>query len=190
MQMNNMESLASAIKYLAERGIDVSPYSDNRFFCKRDGAPNVTLTATAEGFEFTYWDGCPGPAPDDFAVHYRLLDDVLLAVWCFFFAKPVVIDGWMIPLHRRPEWSLPTVQYRLANAVTIDIVRFQAIKNDRLRRASLNLQDKQIGLLHAQTTQFLAFAHQTRTDFWLMLRRDLEEGYVVEGSRGLIDLYE
>jgi hypothetical protein len=190
MQANNMESLATAAKYLTERGISVSFYSEDRLYCKRDGAHGTTITASAEGFGFTCWEGCPGPAPDDFMVQYQFLDEVLLAVWCFYFAKPVMIDEWLVPLHRRPYWSLPTVQYRLANATTIDNVRFQAIKDDRRRRASLNLQNKQIGLVHAKTTQFLACAHQTRTDIWLMLRRDLSEGFVVGGSKGLIELYE
>lgn len=175
-----VESLQSSVKYLEERGIAVNVYSETNISCQRTGDITLSVSGTTkDGFVLVSWECCPGPGPDDFRVRFKTLDEILLAVWSFYFAKPVIVNGWIIPLHRRPYWDLPRLQYRLANVSHIDAVAFKAIEDLRRQRVALSPQTPAIGLVAAECIQFLPCQHQTRIDHSLMLRRDLEEGYVV-----------
>lgn len=171
-----VKSLKSSAKYLSEHGIAVHVYAEGHISCQRNGDNALEVSGTTtDRFVIVSWEYCPGPGPDDFRVTFKTLDEVLLAVWSFYFAKPVVVNGWIIPLHRRPYWDLPRLQYRLANAHHIDLAAFQAIEELRCQRAYASPP----GPAAAEFTQFLPCQHRTEIDRSLMLKRDLEKAYVV-----------
>lgn len=174
--------MKTAAKYLAEKGIEVIQTSEQCLMCGFAQDVAVELTKKDENYcvESTS-EKMPGPGEDDFAVTYSTLDEALLAVWCFYFAKPVEINAWVIPMHRRPFWALSKLQYRLANLAHISEAQFEAIKETRHRRSLQSLpRGKPIGGLElAARSQFLGCSHVSDANLRLTIRRDLEEAYVV-----------
>ena len=113
-------------------------------------------------------------------VGYAVLDEALLAIWCFYFAKPIEIDGWVVPLHKRPFWTLSKFQYRLANLSHLSASQFERIKETRLRRSLQRVGKAEGGLKLAEVSQFLMCKSSRFSNVKLMVRRDLEEAYIVQ----------
>jgi len=178
------------MKYLSERGIATKETSPNRFSIHVEGKRHSTLEEKFESFLFTCWDFVPGPAKDDFHVAFGELDDALLAVWYFYFGGPVRVGGWDLSMHQHPNWSLGKLAYRIANAFHVTSSQFEGIAESRRtqRRRDLNALPSSDGsrLLSdsryatALRSQFIACSSASMASHILMLRRDLEEAYVVE----------
>lgn len=171
--------MKTALKYLAEKGIEVNQISEQCFTCGFAQDIAVELTKKDENYRLESWQTIPGPGEDDFAVTYSTLDEALLAVWCFYFAKPVEINAWVVPMHRRPFWALSKLQYRLANLAHISEAQFEAIKETRHRRSLPGGRQPVLGLKLADSSQFLGCSHVSDANLRLMVRRDLEEAYIV-----------
>jgi hypothetical protein len=120
--------------------------------------------------------------PRDFSVEYGTLDEALLVTWNYFFGQAVVIGGWSFDLHKHPYWSLEKLQYRLANLVHVNDTAFAAIEEQRCY-ASTNgfpglrprAEDRERWLAWS----FVRCNPASSRDICLMMRRDLEEAYVV-----------
>jgi len=179
-------TLSSSIKYLAERGIAITEISANRYVLHVEGKRSSSLEQGPNGFLFSCWDCAPGPGPDDFRTAFGVLDDALLAAWYFYFGQAVGVDGWCIPMHQHPYWSLNRLAYRIANAIHLTSDQFEVMEEsrqrDRMSRATAGLPPSDGRYAAALRSQFVACPSATSSDT-LMLRRDLEEAYVVE-SRG------
>ncbi len=171
--------MKTALKYLAEKGVEVTQISEQCFTCGFAQDVAVELTKKDENYRLESWQTIPGPGEDDFSVTYSTLDEALLAVWCFYFAKPIEINAWVIPMHRRPFWALSKLQYRLANLAHISEAQFEAIKETRHRRSWSEGRQSVLGLKLAGSSQFLGCSHVSDVNLRLMVRRDLEEAYVV-----------
>jgi hypothetical protein len=178
-------TLASSIKYLAERGVTAEELSPNRYSLHVEGKRHSTLSQAPEGYLFGCWDYVPGPGKDDFSVTFSDLDSALLAVWYFYFGEPVQVAGWKVPMHQQPSWSLGKLAYRIASAVHVNSIRFKAITESRdadLMAFVSSAGDRSRSggrYAKAMRSQFIACASASMDSRSLMLRRDLEEAYVV-----------
>ncbi|MCW5650052.1 MAG: hypothetical protein KIS62_09920 [Ramlibacter sp.] len=175
-------TLASSAKYLSEKGLSVRRVSENRLFVHREGDRAIELVETERVYTVCSWEYVPGPGEDDFSVTVATLDEALLVTWCYFFATPIEISGWVLPIHRRPHWSLARLQYRLNNASHVTRPQFETVSEERRRRALEQPGAKGYGLAFAEQAQFiLAGVHGASGDSFLV-RRDLEEAYVVTNA--------
>jgi hypothetical protein len=177
------QNLKPALKYLRERGLtadicksDEQPLSHIHFSKSGDVATILFKKADRWVFEFT---GAlvPGPDKNNFRVAYRNLDDALLAVWAFYFGKPAIINGWMIPFHRYPDWNFARLQYRLANCATISQASFTALREKR--QEDIRGEGRGFNAVAFQLSSFIKISQDEQNDIVLWLRRDLGEGYVV-----------
>lgn len=180
-----MATLRTCAKYLSERGITVTASSDMSLCCGMHGDINLCVReSTNRGFVVENNEKrVPGVGKEDFSVSCETLDECVLIVWGFFFAKPIQIDEWLIPIHRHPYWSLAKVQYLLSSAPHVSEQQFQAIEEERTERL---LRDPRVvrggSMDFAQKTQFFACPHRLDKGATLMLRRDLDEGYFVRSN--------
>ncbi len=182
-----MASLSSAAKYLAEYGLQVVLNNDTSMSCVREGDLSLDLQYIGDQFRLSHWSCTPGPGENDFQVCYQSLDEALLAVWCFYFAPTIEINGWHMPLHRRPYWQLPRVLFRMTNVTHIDAAQFESIRARRVYDAqgfptmTMNLlkNHTESRLDAANRSQFLRCWQADDSTLTLMLRRDLDEGYIV-----------
>jgi hypothetical protein len=181
--------LASSIKYLSERGVTAKEMSPNRYSLHVEGKRYSTLDEASEGYHFRCWDYAPGPGKDDFSVAFSELDDALLAVWYFYFGEPVQVTEWKVPMHQQPNWLLGKLAYRIANAVHVSSIQFEATEESR--GADLVAFTSSAGgrppsegrYAIALRSQFIACPSASTDSHTLMLRRDLEEAYVVTDQR-------
>jgi hypothetical protein len=177
-----MVTLASSAKYLSEKGLSVKSVSDSRLFVQREGDRTIDLKGVDHAYTISSWEYAPGPGEDDFRLTVATLDESLLITWCYYFAKPVEISGWVIPIHRRPFWSLPKLQFRLANAAHVTSEQFEGVREQRRRRALAEPGAKGIGLKSAEQAQFILAGAHSSSGHSLLVRRDLEEAYVVTNA--------
>jgi len=175
-------TLASSAKYLSEKGLSVKCVSENRLFVQREGDRTIDLVEEDHVYKVCSWEYAPGPGEDDFSLTVATLDEALLVTWCYFFATPIEISGWVVPIHRRPYWSLAKLQSRLANASHVTRPQSETVREERRRRALEHSGAKTFGLAFAERAQFiLAGVHSVSGDSFLV-RRDLEEAYVVTNA--------
>lgn len=184
MNQQDADEFLSATKVLKDRGLETSIVTPNeRLRVWRESADLLDISRFNTGWRVERWEHVPGPGPDDFSVAFATLDETLLAVWGYFFGKPISIDGWIIPMHRRPFWTLGRVQYCLANVVHVGPAAFDAIRERREQRARGVAGKKEPGRAdQAAASQFLRCDHVSEPNLGLMLRRDLEEGYVIDAG--------
>jgi hypothetical protein len=109
-----MSSLENSVKHLTERGLVVTVLSPDRLHVRREGDRTIELASAAGGYRISSWDCVPGPGKDDFLLTVPTVDALLLIAWCYYFAKSIEIDGWELPLHRRPYWNLSKLHYVVA----------------------------------------------------------------------------
>jgi hypothetical protein len=174
-----MESIETSIKYLAERGLAVSKLSTHRYSLSRQGEDALALLNEEGEYWVERWDYAPGPGPDDFRWCAPSLDDALLVCWAYFFGAPIVLNGWVLHLHRYPFWPLAKLQYRVAQAVQLSTFDFERVSEDRRSRRRTDQLGHMSGFALAETTQFLLAATRSDSPDLLYLRRDLEEAYIV-----------
>jgi hypothetical protein len=177
-----MSKLESSAKYLAEKGLVVQIVSSERLFVHREGDGTIDLLTCDAGYQVRSWDTVPGPGEDDFSVTIPTLNATLLVTWCYFLAQNIEIAGWSLPIHRRPYWNLPELQFRLANAAHITAIQLESIREERRQRALSDPKEKEVGLALAERTQFILAGTHAHTKNQFFLRRDMEEGYVVAAA--------
>jgi len=183
-------SLSSSMKYLSERGVVVTEISPNRFSLHVEGNRHSILAESSEGFLFSCWDCAPGPGKGDFLATFSELDEALLAVWYFYFGEPVRVGEWHVSIHRHPNWSLGKLAYRIANAIHITSRQFEVTAEQRRgdliavgsSAAGRSLSEDRYA--KALGSQFIACSSASLSSRTLMLRRDLEEAYVVDSQQG------
>lgn len=174
-----MSTLEASSKYLSEKGLRVTVVSPERLYVNRDGDRTIDLAKGDAGYNISSWECAPGPGEEDFRLVVPTLDEALLITWCYYFSRNVEITGWQLPLHRRPYWVLPKLQYKLANAAHISSDQLEAIKESRRQRASRDPRMEPFGVAFAELTQFIVAGRHRESGALLHLRRDMEEAYVV-----------
>lgn len=67
----------------------------------------TNISTTEEGYQFQ--NNPPGyfPGPNEDATTFRTVkfEDVIAAADQYYFGKPIVVEGWRIPIHRHPQWK-------------------------------------------------------------------------------------
>lgn len=186
-----MTHLASSAKYLGERGIEARLVSQAQLHCSRPSDRTLSLSATVAGYSVSAWDVTPGPGIDDFMLDGLTLDAALLTVWHFFHGMPVVMDGWLISVHRYPDWSLSKLAYCMASACRLELSQFRMLAEKRRdSQAGPSLGEVRSGKLleryeSALRSQYVRCAHAHDPALSLMVRRDLEEACVVRMDEGM-----
>lgn len=176
--------LKPLLKYLQERGLNVRAFPGDRqtldgisISRSDDVGTSLYLEAGCWVFEFI-GEIVPGPDKNNFRVSYQKLDDALLAVWAFYFGETAVINDWVIPLHRYPDWNFAKLQHCLANAATISEASFTALCEQRWEQ----VRDVTRKLNYAAflRASFIKIRQRSGGKVALWLRRDLGEGYFVD----------
>lgn len=175
-------SLSSSVKYLSERGVSVERVWTNRYSLRVEGRRQSTLEERDGLYAFSCWECTPGPGPADFSVAFADLNEALLAIWYFYFGEPVRIGEWQIPMHSNPDWSLGQVAFRIASAFHVTRAQFEAIAEARRDRFAGTLCEGRYEV--AMRSQFIACPSALEPSHTLMLRRDLEEAYLVTRIAG------
>lgn len=177
-----MSTLETSAKYLSEKGLQTTVVSSERLSVSREGDRTIDLARTDAGYQVSSWENVPGPGEEDFRLVVPTLDEALLITWCYYFSKNIEIANWELPLHRRPYWALPKLQFKLANAGHVSSRQFEAIRESRRQRALSDPTMKPFGLAFAERTQFIVAGTHCQSGALLFLRRDMEEAYVVTGD--------
>ncbi|WP_115526503.1 MULTISPECIES: hypothetical protein [Xanthomonas] len=172
-------TFTASAKYLVERGLQVAQRSETALVVGIQGDRTLELLQLADGYRMSSWACAPGPGEDDFICPFATLDALLLASWCFYFAKPIEISGWQISLHRRPYWSIAKLQYRLADLAHVTEHQMQSIKETRQRQSVSMATGTLSNAVSLGAHSFILAGTREDEAVRLLLRRDLEEGYVV-----------
>ena len=56
---------------------------------------------------FAHWMTCPGPGPEDLEYWVATAEELITVTTRFFLGEPCLIEGWVVPLHRHPDWDDP-----------------------------------------------------------------------------------
>jgi hypothetical protein len=122
----------------------------------------------------------PGPGPTDFICAFPQLDAAIDSVLDFYFGQAtLVLDTWLVPLHRHPELKhhYDRLITTIANAEVITQKQLKAILEERRAWAIAHYKTVE-PMKHALTSQFLDIPHCRDPHQILYLRRDLHEAYI------------
>jgi hypothetical protein len=183
-----MSWLQSSVKYLRERDVVVDDAgADNIIRCGAERELTLTVFDDHQNFRLTR-SNPPGQddLPPEFSIAYSAMDDALLAIWHYYHGLPVKVDGWNISLHQRPHWPLAKLQFCVAAAQALNADTFAAHVEHLRKTTPYPYQ----GMTHdvdkhrqyRERISFEAFTRDGDASAKLMLRGDLEEGYVVRSD--------
>ena len=121
------------------------------------------------------WDYVPGPGYDDIVFGGQTLEHAVDIVIAWHFGSPTVLNGWIIPLHKHPEWSLDQIRVLLENAPTLPLAEWKPLQAAYTKkRPPWGTEEEVFACL------FNPIAHNQNDQLTLYLRRDLQEAYIVE----------
>lgn len=131
MQAEKM--LEEISRRLREVGVHASSprkrlHYDGIFVLRASGPPNemglynsddvdqAEIWSVQNRWLFYYGKAIPGPGPHDFEYGVNTVEEIVTFTRHFFLGEPVMLDGWLAPLHRHPEWSEEAVRECIARA--------------------------------------------------------------------------
>jgi hypothetical protein len=123
------------------------------------------------------WEGHPGPASGDFITEFDNLDAVYEALYQYYFGSPILLEGWIVPLHHHPELNEALVAKAIAQAIHIHRSQFNVIKESSARQLE-NIPLSEVWGLGLPFF-FLEFRHTINTQEVCYLRRDMQEAFIV-----------
>jgi hypothetical protein len=130
---------------------------------------------------FMKWDCCPGPGLEDIDMPIGSLASAVQILITYYFGEPTIINQWLIPLHKHPEWDVERLSVALENARNVTPEAWQKIKSESTDRF-LQLHTRGLSLTQIFAYHFIPIPHIGEPDLTLHLRRDLGAAYVVHQS--------
>ena len=121
------------------------------------------------------WNGVGGRAPDDVYIENLALGVAIAYAESFYFGSPLILDGWIFPIHCHPEWDATTLRASLAAAVHVAHIEWRRIHSER-HNASKKLDET--ARFHARFREIPPIPYRNDA-LRLWMRNDIEEIYVV-----------
>lgn len=127
---------------------------------------------------FRKWDWVPGPGYDDIDFRNENLEVILNVAIEYYFGEPILIDNWILPLHKHPEWSATRLPVVIESAKRITVTEWDVIRAPYTqRRWQLHPQGT---LVEIFACLFNPITNSQYPDLTLYLRRDLAEAFIVD----------
>lgn len=201
--MEHASDLRAISQWLQAEGVRVvnpwGPYlgaADLVIFC--DGQPDAEeaisiyntrcMISFREGqWRLTVEDGMAGPGPQGLEHFLASLEEVISFALAYCQGAPSEIAGWLVPLHRHPEWDEARVRHAITHARQISAAEWDRTLHEA--RAEYNR------LVHASHPRLTEHPRPIAWDEWyaclfvciapadpacaetLWLRRDLQAAY-------------
>ncbi|MBX7221391.1 MAG: hypothetical protein K1Y36_15685 [Blastocatellia bacterium] len=129
---------------------------------------------------FDRWAYVPGPGPDD--VEWCIGDFETALGWVYqsFWGTPTILDGWVLPTHRHPEWEVTKVPEVVWAARFVGQDLWQQLEAEEQNAYSNLLNSKGPIWPRILESSFISIENQKRPDVRLELRRDLAVAYIRE----------
>ena len=120
------------------------------------------------------WNGIGGRAPDDVHIENLSLDRAVSHAEAFYFGSPLIVDGWIFPIHCHPDWDVDLILASLRDANRYSDSEWRRVRAEH-HTYTRTLDDN---------AQFLAKyreieSQHANTDLRLWMRNDLTDIYFV-----------
>ncbi|HLZ59011.1 MAG TPA: hypothetical protein VKR06_18870 [Ktedonosporobacter sp.] len=124
-----------------------------------------------------------GPSSDQIEYPVSTPEEIIAITLQFYLGKPLLIEEWIVPLHRHPEWNEHDLRHLLAHVQPLspnawDQVYAHSWETSESLRKRLR-QGQPVAWQEWLACWFVFIQHQTRVDDTLCLRRDLQEAFHV-----------
>src|SRR5262249_36760243 len=86
-----------------------------------------------EMWGFRKWEWVPGPGPDDIDFQAETLERIVNCALNYYFGKPTIINGWIIPVNKHPEWSAERLNSVLERAKQVTSEEWKTIRDEYIR---------------------------------------------------------
>jgi hypothetical protein len=130
-----------------------------------------------EQWGFRKWDYCPGPGPDDIDFQSESLEMITQVDLNYYFGEPTILNKWVLPVHKHPEWDIARLHRALNTATQISLPQWQSIREEAV--ANRNRLHPLGTMLQIFACSFNPIAHSEDSNLTLYLRRDLAEAFIV-----------
>lgn len=127
-----------------------------------------------EGWCYRNWNGIGGCAPDDVHIEDLQLQTAVQYAETFYFGDPLILDDWVFPVNRHPEWDIGQLRAAFRDAQTLANTAWRALRHER-HVASKGQQEDDRFLAKFREV----FPVNPRNDLRLWMRNDLAEMYFV-----------
>jgi hypothetical protein len=184
--------LPDALQRLADRGLHVRPVlsmpnryrimrsytvaDDNPHFIKPEEMSQLYLDDSQ--WVFTNWQSVPGPGMNDFQCEFDTLEQSAEVAEQYYFGQPLIIDGWVVPLHRHPELNPLVAETAIANVSEMAGEAFMVLKK-QMFESIWGFPPGSLRYEKVLQSTFLSIRHATDDSVTLCLRRDGAEAYII-----------
>lgn len=145
---------------------------------------------------FRVWKSTPGPGPMDFEHEVTSVGELVALVRQFFLGESLTIEGWVVPMHRHPEWNESHLRLAIAQAQPLPFSTWKQVRQRAQEHYDRLLRESHPGLTnHPRTVSwhewyqclFVPLVRWSLADHerpshgeTLWIRRDLREAYLVQ----------
>src|SRR5262249_24971870 len=82
---------------------------------------------------FRKWEYALGPGPDDIDFQAETLGRIVNSALDYYFGEPIIVNGWILPVHKHPEWSTERLNSVLEGANQITAEEWKTIRDEYIR---------------------------------------------------------
>lgn len=128
---------------------------------------------------FRKWDYAPGPGPDDIDFQTETLEQAVYALLNYYLGKPMILNKWIIPIHKHPEWDAERLIAVVKSGISITLDEWETIHSEYVNK---RIKLRSYPLAEIFACLFNPIAHSEDSSLILYLRRDLNAAYIVRSS--------
>ena len=154
------------------------------------GGERATIGYQENCWCFQSWERIPGPGPETLEHHVSTGEEIVSVTQHFFLGEAQTIEGWLVPIHRHPEWNIPRLRQVIGQA--------QSLSQEEWNQVSQRFREQYIQLVQEfgrsirtdrsgpwswrrwYACMTVSLEHEDSSSPTLWIRRDLEEAFLVK----------
>jgi len=131
------------------------------------------------GWTFEIFIGAIPYSLDDVVLNGLSSEDAIAKVLDYYFGKPLIIDNWIFPIHKHPDWDRVQLIETVKRAKPISVTAWEGIKTEcdkrfqQIIKRDISLWNRYPELL------FIPFDNVENDQTKLWMRRDCKKMYIV-----------
>lgn len=133
----------------------------------------------ANGWVFDTHTGVPYPLADEVTYSFPTLDLAIEATIQRYFGNPIILQGWIFPIHKHPDWKSEQLERCVKQATHIHLDEWLELKKEFSQKLAVQISLDRANWFQHPELDFRVIKHDQNPSLELWINRNLSEAYLV-----------